>query len=238
MENEYLLDYIGRTKTEKLEADILKFVLEQNKKFCNVESYNLPMSIVNVNKPGDDEILQLGASVVSDLILNGFGQWINSWIGLPATNDFINDVGTPIIAVRVKQIGTTDFSDTFCIDRGIDFEPNPDENSPCGTLFRLGSGITPPVRADFKIETLLGSAPESSYQNTGSGGYDSILGRITVARVYPNAVGTGTINEIGTFARVAQKTSSFITMLTHDLISPGVDYTPGQTINVNLTWNF
>jgi len=185
---------------------------------------------------GQNEILQLGASVPNDLICNGFGQWLNSWFGLPASNDFINDAGTPILAVRVKQIGTTDFSDTFCIDRGIDFEPNPDENSPCGTLFRLGSGSTIPARDDFKIETLLNATPESSYQNTGSGGFNSGLGKVTIARTYPATSGTDTIREFGSFAQVAQKTSSFKTMLSHDLVLPTVSYAPSQVINVELVW--
>ena len=235
MENKYLLDYIGKTKSRSLQDDIAKYVIEKKKVFCKVDNFNLPMSIIDVTHPGEKEILQLGASIPSDLILDGFGQWINSWIGLPATNDFIDDSGNLLSAVKVKQTGSN-LNSTECIDRGIQFETAPDEVSPCGTLFRLGSGITPPARGDFKIETLLGSAPENSFQGTGNGGWNSVLGKATVARSYPNAVGSGTINEIGAFAQVARRFSSFITMLTHDLVSPGVSYTPGQVINVNLVW--
>jgi len=138
--------------------------------------------------------------------------------------------------IRVKQVGTTDFSRTDCIDRGIDFEPNPDEVSPCGTLFRLGSGNATPLRTDFKIQTVLNATPESSYQNTGSGGFNSGLGKITIARAFPATTGSDTIREFGSFAQVATQFSSFIIMLNHDLVLPTVSYSPTQTINVELVW--
>jgi len=229
LHNEYLLDYIGKSKTEKTKHDLEKFVSNKN----NRGGLGLPMALIDITN-SDKEILQIGSSVPNDLILNNFGHLMNAWIGLPLfENGFVDTGGT----VRDNvQVVTNSSSNSNAIDRGIDFAEVPDKVTPVGTQFRLGQGISPPARTDFDIQTPLGSAPESSLQNTNIGAWNSGLGKAIINRTYPNAVGSGIISEIGTFVSISDKLSPRLCMITHDLISPSVSYNAGQIINVELSW--
>lgn len=231
MENEYLLDYIGRSQTPKVKDDILKYCIEKKNKFCGFDGYNLPMSVISVTPPGDNEIKSLGASVLSDLILNNFGLWITGVLGMRGgTSSFTNESGG---AETVELVGGG--SNQFNCAQDSDASKNPST----GSYFRLGSSAVAPTRNDFKINTLLGSTPESSLQATGDGLYSSILGRAIISRAFPGASGSDTVREMGLFYRLANTSLDGDNyMVTHDLVSPVVAYDPGEIINVELIWNF
>jgi len=105
-----------------------------------------------------------------------------------------------------------------------------------GTAFQVGSGTTPPVRTDFKIQTPFITAPESGIVVTGNGFYNSGLGNFTASTLIV-AGGLGTINEaIATWLinTTANLPRSFA--YARDLISPAVPFLPAQTITITWTW--
>ncbi len=228
MINEYLLDYIGKTKNSKTIDELRKLASE-----LNIGNYCTPMSIIDISPL--DEILQLGMSIPNDLILNNFGLYLAGFIGrIGNIATFVDDGGV----TRTFNMGTTNQGDSFNCPRFNPF-PAPIILMTCGTRFKLGQGSTLPARSDFKIETDLGSSPEKDLQNTLEGVFNSSLGKVTAAKAYPAAGGNGDITEIGLFYfmgnRLNSPASSAI-MMTHDIISPAVNFVVGQTINVELVW--
>lgn len=225
--NEYLLDYIGKSKTENLSNDLRKYANE-----CNLrKSLDLPMSICSVLPPDNNEIMSLGMSVPNDLILDNFGHFLAGIIGRATPQTLIDDGGVGRSRI-FKQSSTLNMF--FQTERAF-----PSTSLPVGWTFRLGQGSTQPERDDFTIETLLGATPESSYQSTLQGTFSSSLGTVNVAKNYPNASGSGSISEMGLFCGTSNfslSPTTSISMMTHDLISPVVNYTVGQIINLEMIW--
>ena len=101
-----------------------------------------------------------------------------------------------------------------------------------GTQFQLGSSTTAPTRADYKINTALGTAPESGLFSTGIGSYAS--GYVSIGGAI-SAGGSGTVNETGVFGYWFSATNStpYSFMLFHDVLSSGVSYVAGNTLYVS-----
>ena len=228
MNNEYLLDYIGKSKTEKLSQDLRKYANE-----CNLKkSISLPMSLVCVLPPLDNEIMGLGMSVPNDLILDNFGFYLAGIIGRATPINLIDDSGVARSRIFKQSSTLGMFANTQ-----RDFAPNVPLT--CGWAFKLGSGTTEPERDDFAIETDLPNSPENAYQPTLQGSHNSGLGTVNVVKNYPNASGSGVIKEMGLFDSLSNFNlvpNSTIHMMTHDLIDPVVPYSVGQIINLELIW--
>ena len=226
LHNEYLLDFIGKSKTNKLNSEIEKFVAENNSCFYK------PMSIIDVHKPNQNEILGLGISIPNDLILDNFGIWLSHFIGCIGTTNSMKDDGNTIRQIRLPH-NNGSMSNTVRIDQ---VPPNPDFNPLGGTYFRLGDSDVSPLRTDFNVGSTLPNSPESSLQGTNVGGFNSGLGTVTASKTYPSTSGVGIIKELGTFIRFNENTIGRNYMLSHDLISPVVNYGIGDIINVEIKW--
>lgn len=227
MENEYLLDYIGQTKSNKISNDIHNYVLEQKIKDC----FNLPMAIIDLHNPNDKEILGLGVSITNDLILDNFGKMMNCIVGMRTTT-LQDDSDNPIqCSVSANTVNVFTY--------GFNLQRTPDNITPIGSKFKLGDSGLSPTRTDFKINNDLPSSPEKDYQNSGLGIVNSGLGSITTSRAYPNAIGTGTVKEFGFFIQLKENnfdSPRFTFMMSHDLISPNVSFIAGQILNTEIVW--
>ncbi len=229
MINEYLLDYIGKTQTEKLQVELRKFVNENNR--CSL----LPMSLINSSK--DSEIKSIGASVPNDLILTNFGMWIVGVVGRQTGSafPFINDAGS--LTGTLPRFNGLDEFQAFATRYADNITG---VNKSVGWNFQLGKGSTPPARDDFNIETPLDDSPENGVPGALQGVFSEVNGTFTTGVTFGGATGSGSVSEIGLFTRMANEKrlspTSWRFMMVHDLISPVVNYLPGQSINVEIVF--
>jgi hypothetical protein len=103
-----------------------------------------------------------------------------------------------------------------------------------GTLLQLGSSTTAATRIDYKINTALGTAPESGLFATGNGVYGGSSGSGAASMSFSGSVsagGTGTVNEAGFFGQFTMISGTITTfMLFHDVLSSGVAYVAGNIL--------
>lgn len=175
---------------------------------------------------GDKNIIQgIGQSRPNNLILDQFGTWLAGLIRAPV--------------LARTQITLQDITDTTRTVGMYDKEMqsnvfNQYTNYVLGTQLQVGAGVTAPTRADFNIETALGTAPEDALFDTGSGSYAggaiSFAGAIT-------AGGAGTINEVGYFSKWRYTSAAGTFMLFHDKLVSGEAFVAVQTITVAYTIN-
>jgi len=228
LHNDYLLDFIGKTKIKNVQDDLRKLANEQNCK----KNYSLPMSIVDISP--DNCYSALGMSVPNDIICDNFGRYLLGIIGrLNVITDLTDDDGS----LHTRNFNNSNME--LCFNNSRYFMFPTTVTVTCGSSFRLGSGDTEPERADFTIETLLPDTPESLYQQTLEGNLSVINGTVTLAKTYPSALGSGTIREIGYFQSLglfSDVPPSIRCMFTHDLILPVVPYVAGQVINFEMVF--
>jgi len=222
MENSYILERIGQTKNQKLIDDCSKEFKEIfTKKFPKYNQALHAHSIVSVTE--NFEIKKIGISCMNDLLLDNFGKWIGLMLaGNPAT-------------VILKQTGDVGF-DVGVFHTTRNFNQATAGSVSVGTQIKIGQGLTGAIRSNFGIETAFGTAPESGLQSTGNGGYNSGLGKVDIPMVPFGAGGAGAISETGYFAQWHLTNGAFnqsTFCLARDNISPVVDFTLGQTINVD-----
>ncbi len=222
IENQILLDYVGKTKTKNLIDEIQSAYFEIKKKSfpesVNPVSENTLISAIN-----DGEIKSLGMSCLNDLLLDNF---CNFWAGafMRSTNKFMTSVNDVQRDMRFR--GTAPFSAVY----------NHNQNVSIGSTFQVGQGLTPAARDDFGIETAFPAAPESNRKNTGIGVYTESLARVNVAGTITPTTNPGVISEFVMYA-VWQyfpnqaATDSFA--LSRDNISPGVAFSALDTINID-----
>jgi len=166
-------------------------------------------------------ITGVGLNVPGDLILNNFGTWLAGLIRNPSnSNSYVNLIDVNNASQSVYTFGT-------CVAGSVCF--NTAVNSP-GTYIQVGSGSTAAARANYKIETAFGTAPESAVFGSGAGSYAAGVINFSAAIT---AGGSGTVTETGLFAQWALASTGISTfMLFHDILASGVPFTAAQLINV------
>jgi len=173
------------------------------------------------------KVLARGKSKPNNLILDNFGSLLAaliSTVAMDATKNvtLTDDGGNSRVLVTAAKLPSGSGSYYILYT----------EFFPVGGQLRVGSGTTPPDRGDDSITTPFTTAPESGYFDAGSGSYAagtvSISGAIT-------AGGSGTVNEVGLFLFLCFPTgpTQYKFMMFHDLISPGVSFTPGKIITAS-----
>ncbi len=224
--NEYLNQFKGKTINERIVKDCQNYLLEEKLK-VNQKNPN-EVCLVHVEDPKTKEIISIGGSIPSDLILDQLGFFLQEHFRIPVGGDVI----TPSVFIAEDGV-----SHDFKI---ISANPPAGFNAPAGIKggrVKIGQGSTPPVRTDFDIETPFVTPPESLTVDVTPPIYDNILGQIQFFTIQ-QAGGSGTISEIGFFvqwrANVPSVNKNF--MLAHDLVSPTVSFIINQTITVNWTW--
>jgi len=211
--------FLGYTFTKRLEQRLIAEHRERILKEINHRIFETV--IVSVVDKGR-RIKGLGLSSPNDLILDNFGTWL---AGL---------IRAPIAASESVSLKDSGGSTRTVLTYAANMHFN-DSDSEVGTYLQVGSGTTPPARADYSITTAFLTAPESSFFDTGSGSYSvgaiSFSGSIT-------AGGSGTVNETGFFARwVISGLPAYQFMLFHDVLGTGVPFTAGEIITVSYSIN-
>jgi len=229
IKNQYLLDFIGKTKTEKLVNDFHKYLLEEKIKTLgfNPRISESCLIIVSENK----EIKSLGGSKPSDLLVNNFGNWL---AGMH----------------RARGGGTSTFTikDTGSVDRILNFYEPTDQQFTAGgnsnvvsvgNEIQVGQGTTTPLRADIDIETAFSNGgAEDSPVNTGIGSYVPSSTQVRVPTTIAPTAGAGSISETVLIAKWYQTTNiQRKLILAHDAISPTVSFISAQSIFVEYRFN-
>lgn len=217
MENSHLLQLIGQTQTDKLIQDCKnKFFDNYKKEFPN---YQLQLAkaccLVSITK--DKEIKSIGMSCMNDLLSNNFGNFL---AGILAVQQFSSkDTGG-----ITRNYGVPSGNNAYNMFNTLSL----------GTQIQVGEGSTLATRDDFVLENPFGTSPESSQFNVaGSGGWNSVLGQISISGLI-TAGGSGAISEVILIQRNRSTDSlSNFCLWSRDNISPVVNFIPAQTINVN-----
>ena len=159
MENQHLLQYIGKTKTQKISDEINRDYRERFEKqfptfFNPLQIKTKAYSLVSVLR--DNEIKGIGMSCMNDLILDNFGKIFSAF--------FMNTGNTISVADILSPPNTT--IDIWGSNTDNIFST---QGGGAGTFIHIGSGSTPPARTDFDIESPFGSSPENSRNSSSSG---------------------------------------------------------------------
>lgn len=215
--NRWLTELKGKSYNSKTMLDADRYMKEQIKSFYggHIPSFKESATIVCHDK---GEIKGIGASCVDDLILDNFGKLLAGLIRSPVTGASSITMTNESNLVKTINVWNTVAPAFNVVGNNI------------GTYTKMGSGATAPARTDYKIETNLLTAPESGYQNTGNGGWNSALGKMTTANTIISG-GSGTVKEsglVGIYADNASVVTGFL--LAHDAITPNVDFVIAQNL--------
>ena len=215
MEHEILFEKIGETYNQKLVAECEKIYLEEfTKKYpAYFETHHSKISALVSVMNKEKEITSIGMSKVDDLLLDSWGKMFGNILsGQGGFQGFTTDTGIG------RNLITWGQSNGFATTN----------NGTVGSVCKLGTGLTPPARNDFNIETLYGGQ-----FNTGDGGWVSGLGKITIPANY-SAPSNAALSEVGLFGRWNDGNGQVTQyMLSHDALNPVVNVLTGQTINVD-----
>jgi len=218
-----LQDYKGYTFKEKIVSDCQQILIENKSKSLGYLPRPSETSLVTVLDNKKEEILGLGGSSPTDLIVEQFNQLIRLYNG--SNNLTILLKLTNGLTANIKAIGTINNWYNFSLNRSA------------GTRIGIGAGVTPPARSDFQIETPFGSTPESGFTNTTDGGYNSGLGQVSASSTIGATGGSGTVNEtvlLGFWVDTANIARALL--LARDAISPAPSFISGNFVNVNYVW--
>ncbi len=220
MENSYLLDYIGKTKTENLMNEITKGYFElKEKTFPESTNPISNLALISVTQPNETEILSIGHSCVNDLIVENFLIWLKymmSGSGNPTMKDITN-TSQPMWFGALQSV----------------WWGNP-TGVAVGTSIQIGSGIVVPNFNDVQINTPFPASPENLVKGTTTGVYFVGLSQAKCSATYSPTTNGGAIGEsafIGSWRTQFNVQKHF--MLTHDSISPVVNFSAGQAINID-----
>jgi len=218
IENQQVLEFIGKTKTQKL-IDEITAIYKENflKQFPKYQEFAKCISIVSVTEK--DEIKSIGMSCINDLISDNFGEMFRRlWTsgGTASLIDFNNNL------FSYTTVGT---QETYVDTAGV---------TTLGSAVQIGSGVTPATRQDFSIESAFASSPENVKTFTGDGGWNSGLGKITISTLISPTTGSGAISETVLFGVWRSTLNTFrFNLLSRDNISPVVNFISAQTINID-----
>ena len=226
MENSQLLEYIGETKTKNLVDDIQKEYFEILKKTFTEKAdpiHNINAnSLIIVHEKNADEIKSIGMSCINDLINDNFGLFFGAILSRGGSVNLLDTSGV------IKNVIIYGQSNNFGDTNGA-----PPAVHNLGCQFAIGSGVSPPLRNDFVVENIIGG----NFNPSGNAGYNSGLSQITVTGLSPVLSGTGSIGNTVIMGKWFSIPSiSRLHVLSHDLISPVVNFINGQVATIEYTW--
>ncbi len=226
MENSHLLEYIGKTKTQKLQNEITKEYFEIfYKKYPNFTENHKMNSLVTVTK--DLEIKKIGMSCINDLINDNWAKFIGTFLSgaisvQPPAVDLQNTTNNALFFYNtVNQFNHTN---------GV---------GDVGSMIQIGSGNTPATRQDFNIETAFVGGSEALRTPTGLGAWITGIGQIKIP-MQLMTLGAGSITEtilLGNWETISPVENQFY-LITRDNISPAVSFIGGESVNVDYTMVF
>jgi len=233
LDNNYLLEYKGKTFTEKLRDSIVDNILEVREERLGytprltqstlVMCYDIREKYPEIKGLGSSAMIKEDGKLTEDLTLNNLMLWLSGWFGS--------------IPSRTRTLTDVDGNSSDINSGSWNNQSNPNVN--LGTLLQIGSG-SPAFRADFKLVTGFPSGNQANRFDTNLGGWNSAAGRVTVNGSVVTSVILGVVNEVGLFGVWREIITSDVTiyMLTHDIIIPNVAFDVGESIQVTCTWVF
>ncbi len=218
IENQFLMQHIGKTKTKNLVEEINKNWHEDFlNKFPSYDKIVKANSLLTTTK--ENEIKNIGMSCINDLLSDSFGLWFGHLLGQIGGYNMIN-VGNVSKAYKALGAGTK--------------WNNTDNSVAIGCAILVGTGTTPATRQDFKIETAF-----TGEISTGNGGWNSGLGQVSFSMSPLVAGGGASLSETAWYFSMATNSAIHETNLfSRDNISPVVPVVIGETINVDYTLGF
>lgn len=229
--------FVGKTFTQKLNSKMADYFEER--KFRELGFIPRPGAIAMVHTLENGAIKSVGASAPQDIINNNFGKWLAAMHTIPSTT-----LGTASLSEiggagggspPVRTDGDALQRPWWSIVRGDTFN----SGSRGETYIQIGLGFNTPLVDDFDIETAFPDSPEADKTLTPDGGYSPTVGRVQVGVNIGPTTGTGTVRELGIFQdwqTLLPAPSGGFYMLSHDEISPGVDFIVGETLFCQYFW--
>ncbi len=225
MINDLLLDFKGKTATQRILDDAKKILLENKAKFFGFTPRPNCIALVRTQKKNDNEILSIGGSTPPDLLNDNFLKTLAA-IHTPARTNFFKaftmiDITSTQITYRSYDQFTTGNNDSSgWTNGGL-------------TQIQVGSGSTPAARSDENIETPFVGGAEASRNSISPAGYDSILARVNLSVAIPTT-NAGTIQEACLYCNCRTQVIGVNAnvLYARDNVSPSVSFLPGETIFV------
>lgn len=190
-----------------------------------------PMALIEVREQDSPVLKAIGFSEPDDLLLDIFGAMFSGCIntGADVLRNITDNTGV-VRTVRFQENGNA--PNAFATGDGT-----PAPNLSMGGFFKLGSGVTPPTRADFQIETSLIAAPFSGNVSIITPVWISANQEGIVTGILSNALIAETIFECGMFCNWRQdsSTSGRSFMVSHD--ATNVPYQINDHVQVTYTWS-
>lgn len=185
---EYLHDYTGCSRKQKLADDLSDFLYFEKLGWANRNRKHMSpeVCLITVTEPGTGEILDLGGSLPGDLFVDNWGSLWASLIRQPSTSvgvltSILKDTGGATRTFNMIGNSATLFNAGGAVVNG--------------TRMQIGSSTTAPARADTGVTTAFSTAPESAAFDTGAGSYTNGTGTITVSGSITAGNESATINE-------------------------------------------
>jgi len=151
-------------------------------------------------------------------------------LGLLLAGIFATPVTTKIIA-GFFTISNAPFSLRIY---GTDATPNKNFTENGGSFAQVGEGSTPASRSDFNIQTPFANGGiEDNQKSTNGFGYNSGLGKITIATQIAPTVGTGTITEVVKINTLKTETGAIEQFLWLRAVISGKFFAIGQSIDLS-----
>lgn len=233
--NEYLLDYIGKTSTEKILEDARKYILENKVKTLK---FNPRPNVVSfVYTKDQNQIMQIGASIPNDLLTNNFGKLLAQMFRNVSTTGqeliSLTDTGGTIRSNSPYWFADVNFGNGDW--RGMLVQVK-------GSIFsgiQIGQGITEAARSDFKIESpFTNGGPEDSKFTIQVPVFNIALSRCSFSNSIIS-VGSGGISETVLLNRYCDRSQIVREYcIARDNINPVVSFTPGQSIFTEYIFQF
>jgi hypothetical protein len=226
MENQQLLEHIGKTKTKNLIEDIEKEYFERKYKSFGIKDNQetvTPVSVVSATV--DDEIKQIGTSCINDLLLDNWGAYYQVIYGrYNGGATMVNTGGSPLQyrASSTERIWNSHLT-------------------PVGTQVQIGQGTTPAVISDFSIETPFVGGIESIPRSTGLGFYTVASSTANVSTHWSPMSQAGAISETTFQLNIKRNDASdtvTFQIISRDNISPVVNFNIGEQVNVDYSFLF
>jgi hypothetical protein len=240
LENQYLIDYIGKTATSKILNEAKKYVLENKMKILGYNPRPNVISLVHTENKNSNEIKQIGGSKPDDLVGDNLLSILAGMFSPPTTVDrkiTLTDDGGNLqvnqfnVVARQPASGTTNTYSSMYNSTGGAVN--------CG--IKVGSGSTPATRQDYDIETPFLNSPESLRNLISAPNFNDTLMQNIFATSFI-AGGSGAIAE--TVLQNSFMTNTDISRTTkrinisRDNISPVVNFIMGESVFVEYVFQY
>jgi hypothetical protein len=193
-------------------------------------------AMVTVLAPKTRKILDIGFNCADDMILDNFGTLLASIIKPLGYNDArqfaLNDISNTARTYFSWYGGSSPPSSPPLLWNYAYFNTSTHIN---GSAFQLGNGTNAAARANYQIQTALGTAPENTRFSAAYGQYAIGTGTIAFSGALA-AGGSGTVNEMGWFQRFVFQSGTpyfYEFMLFHDILGAGVGFVAGNILNAS-----